>query len=99
MGIRMELEDGEPIADALRRLRKLILAEDVTLLYPNGRWDKKRRDVYTKPCVLRRRRRWLIRARRKRCAIRSPAPEAAWADDLCNRPRRSYGPMGRYVAT
>ena len=54
MGVWIELEEGEPIKDALRRFRKLILAEGAYPFY-HCRWHKPRRDIYLKPSILGRR--------------------------------------------
>jgi hypothetical protein len=81
MGVWIELEQGEPIKDALRRFRKLILAEDAYPLY-HCKWHKSNPRFYVKPSVLNRRRRWRTRVRKKGCGAYNPEPEYAWADDL-----------------
>jgi ribosomal protein S21 len=98
MGIWIEVEDGEPIADALRRFRKLIRAEGA---YPlnHCKWHKPRRDIYLKPSILNRRRRWNDRVRKRGGGHYSPEWELDWADDIEMRPRRAMGPLGRYVVT
>jgi ribosomal protein S21 len=98
MGVWIELEEGEPIADAIRRFRKLIQAEGAFPLH-HCKWHKKRNDFYLKPSILNRRRRWRTRVRKKGCGASGPDPDYAWADDLLLRPRRSWGPTGRRVAT
>ncbi|WP_435011278.1 small ribosomal subunit protein bS21 [Tundrisphaera lichenicola] len=98
MGIRIELEEDESIEDALRRFRKLIRAEGA---YPlnHCRWHKARRDIYLKPSILNRRRRWNDRVRKRGCGLYTQGWEYHWADDIEMRPRRSWGPMGRHVTT
>jgi ribosomal protein S21 len=98
MGLRIELHDHEPISDALRRFRKRIQAEGAFPLY-HCKWHKKRHDCYLKPSVLNRRRRWIVRVRKRGCGLYNQDPDLYWADDLETRPRRSWGPIGRYVAT
>lgn len=72
MGVRVEVEEGEPLADALKRLRVLLHAEDG---YPicHAKWHKRRLDRYEKPSVLRRRCRWV--AIEKRIRGRAAGPE------------------------
>jgi hypothetical protein len=98
MGVWVEVEDGEPIKDVLLRFRKAIQAEGA---YPlrHCKWHKKRPDFYIKPSILNRRRRWVARVRKKSCGGYGPDPDYWWVDELLTRPRRSYGPTGRSVAT
>lgn len=98
MGIRIDVEEGEPIADALRRFRKLIRAEGG---YPlnHCKWHKPRRDIYLKPSILNRRRRWNDRVRKRGGGLYGPEWELDWADDIELRPRRAMGPLGRFVVT
>jgi ribosomal protein S21 len=98
MGVWIELEEGEPIKDALRRFRNLLLTEGAYPLF-HCRWHKSNPRFYDKPSTLSRRRRWRTRVRKKGCGASNPEQEYAWADDLCLRPRRSWGPTGRFVAT
>jgi ribosomal protein S21 len=99
MGVRIEVEEGEPIADALRRFRKQIFAEGgYPLIYP-CKWHKRSPLFYVKPSVLNRRRRWIIRVSKRGCGAYNPEWEYDWADDLETRPRRSWGPLGRVVVT
>jgi ribosomal protein S21 len=98
MGVQIEVEEGEPIKDVLSRFRKAVQADGAYPFY-HCKWHKKRRDFYIKPSVLNRRRRWIDRVRKKRCGRYGPDPDYWWADDLLMRPRRAYGPTGRYVAT
>lgn len=98
MGVWIELEEGEPIEDALRRFRKLILADGAYPLH-HCRWHKPMRDIYLKPSLLNRRRRWIVRVRKRGCGAYDPNPDYHWADDLETSPRRSWGPMGRHVVT
>jgi ribosomal protein S21 len=98
MGVRIELEADEPVADALQRFRKLILAEGGYPLY-HCKWHKRNPRFSVKPSVLKRRRRWIIRARKRGCGAYSLEWQYDWADDLEMRPRRSRGPMGRVVIT
>jgi ribosomal protein S21 len=98
MGVWIELEEGEPIADALRRFRKLIQAEGAYPLH-HCKWHKPRRDLYLKPSILNRRRRWNTRVRKRGHGLYNPEWEYDWADDLEMRPRRSWGPIGRFVVT
>jgi hypothetical protein len=98
MGVWIELEDGELIADAHRRFRKRILAEGAFPLH-HCKWHKKNPRFFVKPSLLNRRRRWNIRVRKKGCGASNPEQEYAWADDLEMRPRRSWGPRGRFVVT
>lgn len=65
MGLRIELEDGESLAEGLKRLRRL--------LYENGghpighdKWHKRRLDRYEKPSILRRCRQWVAVEKRIR---------------------------------
>jgi ribosomal protein S21 len=99
MGVRIELEEGEPIADALRRFRKLICAEGGYPLHHPCKWHKRSHRYFVKPSVLNRRRRWIVRVRKRGCGGYNPQWEYHWADDLCTRPRRSWGPMGRWITT
>jgi hypothetical protein len=99
MGVRTELEEDEPVANALRRFRKQLMAEGgYPLIYP-CRWHKRNPRFYVKTGVLSRRRRWIVRARKRGGGLYSPEWEYDWADDLETRPRRSWGPMGRMVIT
>jgi hypothetical protein len=93
MGIWIELEKDEPIKDALSRFRKLIHAEGA---YPlrHCKWHKPRRDIYLKPSILNRRRRWIIRARKKSYGPSIPNPDYEWADDIETRPRSAWGQTG-----
>src|SRR4051812_18435484 len=64
MGVRIEVKEGEPITDTLRRFCKLILAEGgYPLIYP-CKWHKRNPRCYVKPSVLNRRRRWITRVRK-----------------------------------
>lgn len=84
MGVRVEIGEGEPIEDALKRLRKLIYDEGGSpLVHP--RWHKKRHDRYQKPSVYRRRRRWVAVERRIRGWDVGPEDELSIAFEL--RPR------------
>ena len=98
MGVRIELEDGEPIADAIRRFRKRVLATGAFPLY-HCKWHKRRYDVYLKPSILNRRRRWITRVRKKGGGLYTGDPDYDWADDMETCPRRSWGPTGSYVIT
>jgi ribosomal protein S21 len=98
MGIRIEVTEGELVADALRRFRKLIHAEGAYPLH-HCKWHKSRRDIYLKPSILNRRRRWNDRVRKRGCGRYNPDWELDWADDIEMRPRRAMGPLGRYVVT
>src|SRR4051794_7355205 len=98
MGVRVDVEGGEPIAAAVRRFRAAILAEGAFPLH-HCKWHKKRHDRYTKPSVLNRRRRWITRLRKKGRGGYNPEPAYWWADDLETMPRRSRGPAGRWVIT
>ena len=93
MGLRIELEECESIADAIHRFRGLILAAGGFPLY-HCKWHKKRHDCYVKPSVLNRRRRWVSTVRKRGSGLYSPEPDYDWADDLENRPRRSWGRLG-----
>ena len=92
------MEEGEPIADALRGLRKLIHAEGA---YPllHCKWHKPRRNIYLKPSILNRRRRWNDRVRKRGGGGYSPEWEYDWADDLELRPRRAMGALRRFPIT
>jgi ribosomal protein S21 len=98
MGIRIEVEEGEPIADVIRRFRRLIRAQGA---YPlnHCKWHKPRRDIYLKPSILNRRRRWNDRVRKRGGGRYSEVWELDWADDIEMRPRRAMGPLGRHVVT
>ena len=98
MGVWIELDQGEPIADALRRFRKLINAEGGFPLH-HCKWHKKRPDDYVKPSTLNRGRRWIVRLRKKGCGAYGPDPDYFWSDDILTSPRRSYEPTGRWVFT
>jgi ribosomal protein S21 len=98
MGVWIEVCESEPISTALRRFRKMILAEGAFPLH-HCKWHKKRHDCYLKPSVLRRRRRWLTKVARRGCKIYNPDPDYDWADDLEFRPRRSWGRLGPHVVT
>lgn len=99
MGVRIELIGYEPIENELRRFRSLILAEGGhPLIYP-CKWHKPSPRFYLKPSVLKRRRRWIIAVRKRGRGVYSSDWEYDWVDDLELRPRRSRGPMGRYVVT
>lgn len=99
MGIRIEVEAGEPIQVALHRLRKQILANGgYPLIYP-CKWHKKSSRFYVKPSVLNRRRRWVRRVRRKGQGLYSENWEYDWAYDLEIRPRRAWGRLGKVVHT
>lgn len=86
MGVRIEAGEGESIADALRRLRKELCAGGGIPLF-HGKWHKKRHDLYQRPSVYRRRRRWVTAVRRRGGGLSSPDPGYDWADDLELRPR------------
>lgn len=98
MGVRIELEEGESIEDALRRFRKLIYAEGAFPLL-HCKWHKKRHDFYLKPSILNRRRRWVIRANKSHGGARYPDPDQWWVDDALTRPRRSWGPATGFIIT
>jgi len=98
MGVRIEVAEGESIAEAIRRFCKLILAEGAFPLH-HCKWHKKRHDCYLKPSVLGRRRRWLTKVAKRGCKIYNPEPEYDWADDLEFRPRRAWGRLGLHVIT
>jgi ribosomal protein S21 len=99
MGVRIEVGEGEPITGALRRFRKQICAEGgFPLIYP-CKWHKRSPRFYVKPSVLNRRRRWIIRVRKRGFGLYGPEGEFDWADDLETRPRRSWGPLGRFPVT
>jgi ribosomal protein S21 len=59
MGLRIEVREGEPLAQAFRRLRRLTHGHDGPLKRP--RWHKNQRDYYLKPSTLRRRKALLAR--------------------------------------
>src|SRR5689334_12048184 len=71
MGVRVEAEEGESLADALKRLRVLLHKEGGHPI-SHAKWHKKRLDRYEKPSILRRRRRWV--AIEKRIRGWAPAP-------------------------
>jgi ribosomal protein S21 len=97
MGVRIEVEEGEPITDTLRRFRKQILAEGgYPLIYP-CKWHKRSPRFNLKPSLLNRRRRWITRVRKLGGGLYSPEWEYDWADDLELRPRRSWGSLSRVV--
>ena len=58
MGAWVEIEDGESLADSLKRLR-ILLHEDGGHPISHAKWHKRRLDRYEKPSILRRRRRWV----------------------------------------
>ncbi len=91
MGIRIEIEECEPIQVALHRLRKQILANGGYPLIDPCKWHKKSPRFYVKPSVLKRRPRWIIRVRGMGHGLYSPNWEYDWADDIETRPRRSWG--------
>jgi ribosomal protein S21 len=97
MGVRIELDEGEPIEAALRRFRKQLFAEGgFPLIYP-CKWHKRSPRFYVKPSVLNRRRRWIARARKRGAGLYSQDWQYDWADDLELKPRRSWGPLGLVV--
>ncbi|WP_168221886.1 small ribosomal subunit protein bS21 [Aquisphaera giovannonii] len=98
MGIRIEVEEGEPIAAALKRFRQQLRAEGDHPLHRH-KWHKPNPRFYTKPSVLNRRRRWIIRAKKRSPCGMSPDPDYDWVDDMEMRPRRSWGRVGRHVIT
>src|SRR4051794_10242856 len=65
MGVRVEIEDGESLADGLKRLR-VLLHEEGGHPISHAKWHKRRLDRYEKPSVLRRRRRWVAVEKRIR---------------------------------
>ena len=97
MSFRIEVEEGEPIVDALKRLRKLINAEG-GLPPHHYKWHKKRYDFSLKPSVYRRRKWWVT----KRCRIRgrptpiAPDQDYQWVEDLFLRPDRAWGEGSKY---
>lgn len=98
MGIRIEREPWEPIEAFLRRFRRAIMVEGGFPLTYCCKWDKRPRYFHLKSSVLRRRKRWIKRARQRDGGWRySPNPDYWWADDLELRPRRSLGRLGRFV--
>jgi ribosomal protein S21 len=88
MGVRIEVEEGELIVDALRRLRRLLKGEGGFPLF-HVRWHKKRHDRYQKPGVFRRRRRWVAVAKRIHGLETGPVDDVEIAFDL--RPRDWWG--------
>jgi ribosomal protein S21 len=86
LGIRIEVGEDETITDALRRFRNLILEEGAFPLY-HCKWHKPRHDLYQKPSVFRRRRRWISKVRNRGSGLYSPDAAYDWADDLLLRPR------------
>ena len=72
MGVRVEIQDGESLADGLKRLRVLLHEEGGYPIF-HAKWHKGRQDRYEKSSVLRRRRRWV--AIEKRIRAWAPAPE------------------------
>ena len=64
MGVRVEVAEGEPIAEAIKRWRNLIRAEGgFPIIYP--KWHKRRYDCYCKPSIYRRRVRWVTKTRKR----------------------------------
>ena len=98
MGVWIEVEEGEPIKVALRRFSEMICAEGA---YPlaHCKWHKARRDIYLKPSILNRRRRWNDRVRKRGGGRYNEEWKLDWADDSLMRPRRAMGPLGRHVVT
>ena len=93
MGVRVEIEEGEPLAGALKRLRVLLYEEGGHPI-SHDKWHKRRLDRYEKPSVLRRRRRWVAIAKRMRGWAAGPQHYS-----YCNyfftfelRPRRLWPP-------
>jgi ribosomal protein S21 len=65
MGVRVEIEDGESLADGLKRLR-VLLHEEGGHPISHAKWHMRRVDRYEKPSILRRRRRWVAVEKRVR---------------------------------
>jgi hypothetical protein len=65
MGVRVEIEDGESLAEGLKRLR-VLLHEEGGHPICHAKWHKRRLDRYEKPSILRRRRRWVAVEKRIR---------------------------------
>ncbi len=86
MGVRIEVGEGEPIAEALQRFQKWINADGGLSLNQCYKWHKKRLDYYQKPGVYRRRRQWVSVERSKRLWGLAREPEYDWIDDLYLRP-------------
>lgn len=59
MGVRIEIREDEPIADALRRFRRLVYRHGPPGKRP--RWHKNQLTYYLKPSTLRRRKDLLAR--------------------------------------
>jgi ribosomal protein S21 len=72
MGVRVEVGEGEALADALKRLR-ILLHEEGGHPIVHAKWHKGRSDRYEKPSVLRRRQRWV--AIEKQIRGWAPAPD------------------------
>ena len=87
MGVRVEVEEGESIEEALKRFRRLFYDEGG---YPwsDPRWHKKRHNFYLKPSVYRRRRRWVARQRWRRFRETGPTVCPSIAFEL--RPRYTW---------
>jgi ribosomal protein S21 len=87
MGVRVEVAEGEPIADAILRFKRL-LREDGGYPISQARWHKKRYDRYQKPSVYRRRRHWVAVERRIRGWGPGPMYDPYYTWEL--RPRRYW---------
>lgn len=93
MGVRVEIEYGESIADGLKRLRRLLHDEGGHPI-SHAKWHKRRLDRHEKPSILRRRRRWVAVEKRIRGWQSGPA-DLSHADYFFTfelRPRRLWPP-------
>ena len=96
MGLRIEVEEGELIADVLKRFQRLI-DENGGFPIHVYKWHKKRYDYYQKPSIYRRRRQWLteVSQRRGHGTTSNAEPEDEWIDDLFMRPARAWADVNR----
>jgi ribosomal protein S21 len=93
MAVRVEVEEGEPLAGALKRLRHLLHEEGGHPIC-HAKWHKRRFDRYEKPSILRRRRRWVAIEKRIRGWEAGPR-DLSWSDWFFTfelRPRRLWPP-------
>lgn len=91
MGVRVEVDDGEPLARVLKRLSTLLHEEGGHPII-HARWHKRRLDCYEKPSILRRRRRWV--EVEKRIRHWAPSEDSVMTSYyiLELRPRRLWSP-------
>ncbi len=99
MSVWIELEEGEPIADCGSAGFASSSSPRVPTHSTTASGTNQGENVYLKPSILNRRRRWNDRVRKRGGGLYSPEWEDDWFDDIEMRPRRAMGSLGRYVVT